>query len=728
VFGDEAPVEVDGKFLRIRGERRMLAVVSYGPFPGGWPEDFGPDFERIRSAGFEAVRLYEMPGAELLDAAAAAGLVVFGGLRWEWATDFLGASGALARAKVDLAAGLREIGGHPALAGVFVANEVPPDIVRWIGPARVGEALEDLIRLGHRLRPGRLFAYSNFPSTEFLEPGNADFTAMNVFLEEEEAFRRYLRRLHHIAGDRPVVISEFGLDSRRHGLGAQAAVLRWALRAARDFGVAGFTVYSWSDRWWNAGAEVTDWDFGLTDRHGKGKPALDAVAEEWGKRDSIDLGPRAAGRRKPAAGGPASAKSEIPDFSVIVCTRNGRERIGACLEAVRAQTHPAFETIVVDDGSADGTADFLEREFPEMRVVRLAGGGLSAARNAGARAARGGIFAFTDDDCRPDPEWLVRLGREFGDGECAAVGGPNLPPRPSGVATAVVAAAPGAPSHVLIDDFHAEHLPGCNLAVRREAFEKIGGFDERFHTAGDDVDFCWRLHAEELRIGFAPTAFVWHDRRPDAIGYLRQQWGYGRAEAMLTDKFPERFARRGGARWLGCIYEGGPVRASRESVIYHGPLGDAGYQSVVDRMLPRRPVDDRFDSVLARIRLAMLERMQPWVRGFARRWFRRTRPEVHETRAVGPAAEPEPEIVEEFAFRMPGGRRRRELLDALLESGWQAAGDRSGWDLVNGRCLLLAAPEAGEKSERLTRVRIAGPAREIDAAAREVARRAADRK
>lgn len=705
----------------------MLALVSYGPFPGGWPEDFGPDFGRIRSAGFDAVRLYEMPGAELLDAAAAAGLVVFGGLRWEWATDFLGGSGALARAKVDLAAGLRKFGAHPAFAGVFVANEVPPDIVRWIGPARVGEVLEDLVRLGHRLRPDRLFAYGNFPSTEFLEPGNADFTAMNVFLEDEDAFRRYLRRLHHIAGDRPVVISEFGLDSSRHGTAAQAATLRWALRAARDFGVAGFSVYSWSDRWWNAGAEVTDWDFGLTDRADKAKPALAAVEEELKKRSLIDL--RAlvfAARRRPATCEPTGEEPVAPDFSVIVCTRNGRRRIGTCLGAIRAQTHRVFETIVVDDGSTDGTADFVEREFPEMRVLRLGGGGLSAARNAGAMAARGGIFAFTDDDCRPDPEWLTRLGREFADKDksWATVGGPNLPPRPSGFADAVVAAAPGAPSHVMIDDFEAEHLPGCNLAVRREAFEKISGFDERFHTAGDDVDFCWRLRAGELRIGFAPTAFVWHDRRPDAIGYLRQQWGYGRAEAMLTDKFPERFACRGGARWLGRIYEGGAIRAADESVIYHGPLGDAGYQSVVDHMLPRRPVDDRFNSARARIRLAMLEWLQPRVRGFARRWFRHTRPEVHEARAVGPAPEAPPETVEEFAFHMPGGRGRRDLLDALLESGWQAAGERSDWDLAMGRCRLLAATEAGGEGGRLTRVRIAGPVREVAAAAREITRRA----
>lgn len=674
--------------------------------------------------GFEAVRLYEMPDEDFLDAAAGAGLVVFGGLRWEWATDFLGASAAFAGAKVALAEDLRRVGRHPALAGVYVANEIPPDMVRWIGPARVREALEELICLGHQLCPGRLFAYGNFPSTEFLEPGNADFTAMNVFLENEEAFRRYLQRLHHIAGDRPVVISEFGLDSRRHGTKAQAAAFRWALRAALDAGVAGFNVYSWSDRWWNAGAEVTDWDFGLTDRKGKAKPALRTVADELEKRPSREL--RFCSISTPQRSQPdptgKDASEESPVFSVIVCTRNGHHRIGACLDALSRQTHPDFEIIVVDDGSNDETTEFVGNHFPEVHLVHTAGKGLSAARNAGARMARGKILAFTDDDCRPDPEWLEQLGRGFVTEVWAAVGGPNLPPSPDNVASAVVAAAPGAPSHVMLNDREAEHLPGCNLAVRREAFEQIGGFDERFHTAGDDVDFCWRLRAEGLVLGFVPTAFVWHDRRPNALGYLRQQWGYGRAEAMLTEKFPERFARRGGAHWLGRIYEGGAIRANSESVIYHGPLGEAGYQSLVDRMMPRRPVADQFDSARARMRLAILERIQPLVRGLARRLHRRNRPQIHRARTIEAPRESPPETIEELAFVMPGGQGRRELLNSLLEAGWSSAGEKSGWDLANDTCRLLAATEAGEGSKRLTRVRIAGPTREVAKAVHDVIR------
>ena len=75
----------------------------------------------------------------------------------------------------------------------------------------------------------------------------------------------------------------------------------------------------------------------------------------------------------------------------------------------------------------------------------------------------------------------------------------------------VVASAQGAPSHVLFDDDEAEHLPGCNLAVRKEVLEAIGGFSERYLIAGDDVDFCWRLQQAGFRMGFSAAAFVWHE-------------------------------------------------------------------------------------------------------------------------------------------------------------------------------------------------------------------------
>ncbi len=652
-----------------------MSAVSYGPFPGGWPESFEPDFRRMAEAGFNVIRIYDMPGRRLLDTALRHGLRVFGGLVWEQDADFFQHPGRFTEARVRLAEGLRESAEHPALVGVYVGNETPADLVRWMGPLRVRQAIENLIALGKDLAPHLLFAYANFPSTEYLEPENADFSAFNVYLEDPDAYRKYLKRLHHIAGDRPLVISEFGMDSRRNGLTSQAEALGWALDVSREEETAGFTIYAWSDRWWTGGAEVRDWDFGLIDREGNDKPAVAAVSSH---------------RATPTA----------PDFrfSVIVCTRNGRDRIGTCLEAVR-NLEGEFETLVVDDGSDDGTADFVKKRFPAVKLLRLDSCGLSAARNAGAMGASGEILAFTDDDCEPDREWLVRLARVFADGRFVAAGGPNLPPAPRNWHEAVVGAAPGAPSHVMLDDEEAEHLPGCNFAVTKAAFDAIGGFDPQFRTAGDDVDFCWRLRAEGLRLGFAPGAFVWHWRRPSIRGFLKQQIGYGRAERLLIGKHPQHFTKYGGAKWLGFVYGGGPVRVMPDSIIYHGPMGSAGYQMVENRTLPLRGLTGRFNRWHTRLALRLVGWIAPLLRTLER--TRSLFPTRWETWRISSGAQD----CREFALPSVS---REEVLRQLLAEGWKPGGPTDGWDAEKGGTRILLATERGDHGSKRTLVRVWG--------------------
>jgi hypothetical protein len=129
-----------------------------------------------------------------------------------------------------------------------------------------------------------------------------------------------------------------------------------------------------------------------------------------------------------------------------------------------------------------------------------------------------------------------------------------------------VAASPGQPTHVLESDQVAEHIPGCNMAFRREALLAINGFNPQYRKAGDDVDVCWRLQQAGHWITFAPGAFVWHHRRQGPRSYLRQQAGYGEAEALLSFQHPDRFNSRGegksgaapctGTRYKGCGYAG----------------------------------------------------------------------------------------------------------------------------------------------------------------------------
>src|SRR5258708_9379037 len=99
----------------------------------------------------------------------------------------------------------------------------------------------------------------------------------------------------------------------------------------------------------------------------------------------------------------------------------------------------------------------------------------------------------------------------------------------------------------------------------------MGGFDPQFRFAGDDVDVCWRLQKEGLALGFSPAAVVWHHRRNSVLNYWKQQRGYGKAEAMLERKWPEKYNVAGHAIWggrgynNGLTYMGGAVRR-----IYHG--------------------------------------------------------------------------------------------------------------------------------------------------------------
>ncbi len=107
---------------------------------------------------------------------------------------------------------------------------------------------------------------------------------------------------------------------------------------------------------------------------------------------------------------------------------------------------------------------------------------------------------------------------------------------------------------VLVDDVVAEHIPVCNMAFRREVLEGMDGFHPTYRTAGDDVDICWRVQESGHWITYAPSAFVWHHRRQTPAAYMKQQAGYGEAEALLRLRRPDRFNTRGDGQWGGVVY------------------------------------------------------------------------------------------------------------------------------------------------------------------------------
>src|SRR5436309_7523032 len=166
----------------------------------------------------------------------------------------------------------------------------------------------------------------------------------------------------------------------------------------------------------------------------------------------------------------------------------------------------------------------------------------------------------------------------------AGVGGPNIPPAGDGPIANCVANAPGGPVHVLLADQEAETVPGWNMAFRKACLEAIGGFDPQYRVAGDDVDVCWRIRERGWTLGFSPAAMVWHHRRNSIRAYWRQQCGYGKAEGLLEQKWPEKYNRAGHVIWAGRIYGKGLASIlGRVGRIYHGVWGSAPFQPMYQR-------------------------------------------------------------------------------------------------------------------------------------------------
>jgi O-antigen biosynthesis protein len=555
-----------GKFIDVGDSRLWVRGVTYGSFrPSSdgthFPEQdvVERDFAAMAAVGFNAVRTYVAPPLRLLDAAAEAGLRVMVGLSWPGHVTFLDDRRRAREIVATVREDVRRCARHPALLAVAVANEIPAPIVRWHGPAAVSRFLHELYDTVKHEDPAALVTYVNYPTTEYLELPFLDVLCFNVYLESRERLAAYLARLHNLAGDRPLIMSELGLDSVRNGEEAQATSLAWQLATTFESGAAGAFVYAWTDEWYAGGQEMDDWGFGVTRRDRSPKPALAAL-------------------RRALADVPLPARAPRPLVSVVVCSYNGGRTIRQTLEGLSRLDYPRYEVIVVDDGSTDATAA-IAAEY-DVRLISGPNRGLSHARNVGLRAAHGDIVAYIDDDAWPDPNWLTYLVAGFERTSHAALGGPNIPP-PNGEVATCVANAPGGPIHVLVSDTEAEHIPGCNMAFRRRALEAIGGFDEQFRKAGDDVDVCWRLLESGMTIGYQPAAVVWHHRRTSVGAYFRQQRGYGEAEALLERKWPEKYNVLGHVSWAGQLYGGGVAAAlARRARIYHGTWGIAPFQSV----------------------------------------------------------------------------------------------------------------------------------------------------
>jgi GT2 family glycosyltransferase len=560
--------EVRGNFIFVGEEKFYVRGVTYGTFRPNEKQELFPsrkmveqDFAAMEEKGINSVRTYTVPPRWLLDVAQQNELKVMIGIPWEQHITFLDDKKLSKDIIARVSGAVKICSGHPAVLCFSLGNEIPSSIVRWHGAKKIEKFIHQLYKEGKKADPEALFTYVNFPTTEYLQLPFLDIVSFNVYLESQDKLQAYLLRLQNLANERPLLMAEIGLDSQRNGEEKQAQVLSWQIETTFAAGCVGTFIFAWTDEWYRGGADIEDWDFGLTTRDRKPKSALAAVSAAFLQTPFAD-------------------NIAWPEVSVVVCSYNGSSTIRDTMEGLKNLLYPNFEVIVVNDGSTDSTPDIVS-EY-DVQLISTENRGLSNARNTGYQAASGEIVAYIDDDAYPDPHWLHYLAMTYMTTDFVAVGGPNIAPAGDGKIADCVANAPGGPVQVLLTDSIAEHIPGCNMSFRKTSLEKIGGFDPRYRAAGDDVDACWRVQDQVGEIGFHPTALVWHHRRDSWPMYWKQQQGYGKAEALLEQKWPEKYNNLGHTSWGGRLYgKGWTVNLSTlGGRIYQGTWGHAPFQSL----------------------------------------------------------------------------------------------------------------------------------------------------
>ena len=195
------------------------------PFPE--PGRVEADFALMTELGANCVRTFTPPPDWLLDKAAAFDLRVIIGIPWSQHISFLDSSRTQAEVRRTIVRNVQACRNHPATFAYLIGNEISPEIVRWHGANQIRSFLGSLFDSAKASDAERFVSYANFPSTEYLDVDFADFLAFNVYLHREEDFRRYLSHLHNLAGDRPLVLTEIGIDSdgSRSGVSGQNSCL-----------------------------------------------------------------------------------------------------------------------------------------------------------------------------------------------------------------------------------------------------------------------------------------------------------------------------------------------------------------------------------------------------------------------------------------------------------------------------------------------------------------------
>lgn len=230
----------------------------------------------------------------------------------------------------------------------------------------------------------------------------------------------------------------------------------------------------------------------------------------------------------------ADRVSPIP-VSIVMAIYNAEETLPRCLSALADSTAPGTEIILVDNGSTDASISICEDfigNHPELRVLlrHEKTPGPSAARNKGAKIAKGTWLIFTDADCVPDKKWISDFLPHLSDSTLGAIAGCIQPYSPSNVVQKALSlfTLPPIEQECLSSgsNLRSGFYPTANLAVRKDVFHLVGGFNSNLRY-GEDHELCMKIYQAQYRIKAIVTAVVEHIHRSTVHGLLKQAFGFG---------------------------------------------------------------------------------------------------------------------------------------------------------------------------------------------------------